>query len=238
MKRLRSPRMQLRRPPTRRSESRSTPEAGGLAGPHHPGVRGGGAPNNAEHQLWYDRVIDLNQQFPMANRFVIRKAFPFIAAASIMLILFILFFGISGLVYLETPPQQLCYGIIRLALIAALGAVGYWEIYRRTTIYRIEGFRLIIRKGVFLQVHASLPLLPVADLIIHHKDPLDVLFGLYRLDIHLPMDSESKLASIPGLSHEYAFSLQHFLSGQLDEQIFISEASLNEAAHHQAAAGE
>ncbi len=101
--------------------------------------------------------------------------------------------------------------IIRLA---------YYELYRRTLVFRIEGFRFYISRGVIFKRIGSLPIVPFAEIYIH-QDIWDKLCFVYHLHLLTALDPTKNFVSFEGLSRQTAYELKEFISDFLSKQVYI-----------------
>lgn len=184
--------------------------------------------NPAQHRgdmLWYNKEFDLYQQYPIALRFSLRKSYGWALLAILSLCSFLWFHGVSGLSEMEETMPRIHFTVFRVAIIALMISIGYWELYRRNFSYRIEGFRLLIERGILFKVYASVPLLPVADILVR-RNFADILFGVYNVSLLIPVNAGEHLCTIPGLTRESSFGLREYLAQQLNNQVFIADAAL------------
>jgi membrane protein YdbS with pleckstrin-like domain len=175
-------------------------------------------------EVWYDREFELSVIYPQSLRFSLRKSFWWLVSAVASFVLFPLFYGWSALGEMNPGVEQLHFLVVRILLIAFVASMCYWELYRWCFVYKTAGFRLLISRGVCIKVQASLPLIPVTELVLR-RSPLDVLWGLYVLDVVVPVESGEHLGTIEGLSRSSAFGLQQFLGKQLNNQIFVPDVA-------------
>jgi membrane protein YdbS with pleckstrin-like domain len=178
--------------------------------------------------LWYNKEFDLYQQYPIALRFSIRKSYGWAVLAILSLCSFIWFHGVSGLSEMDETMTRIHFTVFRVAIIALMISIGYWELYRRNFSYRIEGFRLLIERGILFKVYASVPLLPVADILVR-RNFADILFGVYNVSLLIPVNAGDHLCTIPGLTRDASFGLREYLAQQLNNQVFIADAALKSA---------
>lgn len=175
--------------------------------------------------LWYDREFDLDERYPIAGRFSLRKSYLWILLAGLSFVSFLWFHGLFGFSQMEDTLTRIHFAVFRFSLVGLLLSICYWEIYRRNFSYRTEGFRLLIERGIFFKVYASVPLLPVADILIK-RNFADMLFGVFNVSILIPVNCGDHLCTIPGLTREMSFGLHEYLSEQLNNQVFVADAAL------------
>lgn len=176
--------------------------------------------------LWYDREFNLDERFPIAERFSLRKSYPWLILAVVSFVSFVWFHGLFGFGQMEDTLTRVHYTVFRVSLVGLLLSVCYWEVYRRNFSYRTEGFRLVIERGIFFKVYASVPLLPVADILIK-RNFADMLFGVFNVSILIPVNCGEHLCTIPCLTREMCFGLHGYLSEQLNNQVFVADAAIN-----------
>ena len=175
--------------------------------------------------LWYNKEFDLYQQYPIALRFSFRKSCGWAVLAILSLCSFLWFHGVSGLGEMDETITGIHFTVFRVAIIALIISIGYWELYRRNFSYRIEGFRLMIERGILFKVYASVPLLPVADILVR-RNFADMLFGVYNVTLLIPVNAGDHLCTIPGLTRDASFGLREYLCQQLNNQVFVADAAL------------
>jgi len=175
--------------------------------------------------LWYNKEFDLYQQYPIALRFSLRKSYGWAVLAILSLCSFLWFHGVSGLGEMDEAITRIHFTVFRMAIIALILSIGYWELYRRNFSYRIEGFRLMIERGILFKVYASVPLLPVADILVR-RSFADMLFGVYNVSLLIPVSAGDHMCTIPGLTRDSSFGLREYLCQQLNNQVFVADAAL------------
>ncbi|MBX7144776.1 MAG: hypothetical protein K1X79_10025 [Oligoflexia bacterium] len=99
----------------------------------------------------------------------------------------------------------------------------YFELYRRTVVFRIEGFRFVISRGVIFKRVGSLPIVPFAEIYVQ-QDLADKLCFVYHLHLLTALDPTKKFVSFEGLSRKTAYALKQFISEFLSKQIYIPPA--------------
>jgi membrane protein YdbS with pleckstrin-like domain len=172
--------------------------------------------------LWYYKENDLHRFFPVSPLWSLKKSFMIGLGCIIALVLFGLVYGIDGFMLNSmNPTQYTLFMVIRLGLVSFIASLVYWEVYRRTYIYKTEGFRFIVCKGVFIRHHSSIPLLPVNEVHVV-REGLDYLLGLYKIKIIAPLSSQTSIGIIEGLGRTSAFGIAKLISEQLDRQVFIT----------------
>ncbi len=180
--------------------------------------------------LWYNREVDLDQQYPIAMRFSVRKSYGWIILGVIACISFIMIHGLAGFGHMDDPFTRAHVTVFRISLLGLIVSISYWELYRRSFSYQIEGFRLLIQRGIFFKVYASVPLLPVADILVR-RGFSDMIFGLYNVSLLIPVSAGDHMCTISGLTKEASFGLREYLCQQLNNQVFVADAALKTAEH-------
>lgn len=175
--------------------------------------------------LWYDREFELDERYPIAGRFSLRKSYPWLVLTVISFLSFLWLHGLFGFGQMEDTVTRMHFAVFRVSLVGLLLSICYWEIYRRNFSYRTEGFRLVIERGIFFKVYASVPLLPVADILIK-RNFADMIFGVFNVSILIPVNCGDHLCTIPCLTREMCFGLHGYLSEQLNNQVFVADAAL------------
>lgn len=183
-------------------------------------------------------AIDLKKRFPISRRLVLKEMSPWIFGFSLLIWFYRHNFApattsaplpssqVDATIAYAAHTWQL-YTIDEILLyssaIAVLTVMGlYHELQRLFFQYKIEGFRLVIRKGIVLVEEGSLPLLPIAE--VHaRRNFFDLIFGLYQVHIAVPIDLVKSFARIEGLSKKNANLLIDFLSAQLSRQVAVPE---------------
>ena len=186
---------------------------------HHHNGDGHHAPH-MKLQL-FDQV-NLKQMFPVSWRFVIQRSIGVIALWVLVAVPSIRLIGIEGIIHPERP-----FEILSAVVLALLGvAVGLRMLFEALELcaldYETDGFRLVIRRGVLFRKAVSLPLLPITEIYIE-RDFLDLLFALYDLNVATPVTGAKAYGLFQGLNRKNAQGLQHFLSKQLNRQIFLAD---------------
>ena len=176
---------------------------------------------------------------PVSHRFVIKEMFPWLAGFTVLILIYWLNFGIpiasgkssmfSNALWREDSPLYADDLLLFGSAFAVLTITWlYYELQRYFFQYRIEGFRIILRKGILLRDEGSLPLLPIAE-VFSRRGVLDVLLGLYQVNVAVPVDSVKSFAQIDGLNSKNATSLIDFLSAQLSRQVTIATPEVAQA---------
>ena len=169
-------------------------------------------------------AIDLKKRFPVSHRFVIKEMFPWLAGFTVLILIYWLNFGIpissgkssmfSNALWREDSPLYADDLLLFGSAFAVLTITWlYYELQRYFFQYRIEG---------------SLPLLPIAE-VFSRRGVLDVLLGLYQVNVAVPVDSVKSFAQIDGLNSKNATSLIDFLSAQLSRQVTIATPEVAQA---------
>ena len=183
-------------------------------------------------------TIDLKKRFPVSRWFVIKEMFPWLAGFVALLTLYGWNFEMSADAQSQPISKALFAGKYELPFaidqffiyglaIGILIVVGvYYELQRYFFQYRIEGFRIILRKGILLRDEGSLPLLPIAE-VFSRRGVLDLILGLYQVNIAVPVNSINSFACIDGLNKKNASLLIDFISAQLSRQVTVTEAPKN-----------
>jgi membrane protein YdbS with pleckstrin-like domain len=171
-----------------------------------------------EEGVWAPDEVDLAEKFHLEARYPFRKSFTLFIGCVALWVFYIAIYGFAGLGTIETYLQYWFYLAVRLSLFVFLGRYLYWELYRRTYEYRSEGSRLLISKGVVVKLQGSIPLIPMTSIFVK-RDPLDLLFGLYQIQVLSPVDSLNNLGCIEGLNRENVYALHRYLTDQLHGQM-------------------
>ena len=176
--------------------------------------------------LSYRTKVDLRSSFPISRRYALRKTLGWLTAFAVTIGV------VAALSYVEFNylPQKLHSSVLPVlvgtgAIIAAKYA--HAELYRATFYYGLEGFRLIISRGIVVSQIGSLPILPVSEVYIH-RNLLDMLFGVANVDIYTPMETTRCFARIECLAPSTAKALQEFLDELLNVQIFTAPEAKQE----------
>lgn len=180
-------------------------------------------------------AIDLKKRFPISRRQLVKEMFPWLMGFTALIWLYWHNFSSAALVFSADPTpidEIVLYG----SAFGILSAMTLYHLLQRIFFqYKIEGFRLIIRKGILLVEEGSLPLLPIAE-VFARRGLLDLIFGLYQVHVAVPVDLVKSFARIEGLSKRNAALLIDYLSAQLSRQVSMPEhqgqmADFN--GHHQ-----
>jgi len=117
---------------------------------------------------------------------------------------------------------------IRGSLAVLLGLSLYRELYRRTTVLHMPGFRVMFSRGILFKIRGSIPLVPVVQ-VYARQTPLDMLFDLHRVEIFTPLTPKAEYTVVTGLTAKSAFGFQKFLTNELNRQVFVvGEANQSE----------
>ena len=177
---------------------------------------------DSKSHLWYDHEFPLSERYPIESRFSLRKSFGWLVGTIALLLVYLVYYGLNGLAQVSDPVQMVALLVIRVMAAAFLIQLARWELFRLNFHYRIDGFRLVIEKGIIYKTEGSLPLIPVTEIYVK-RDPLDTLFGLAQLQIVLPIAREKNFSVISGLSYLNALRFEEYLSEQLSNQIFLPD---------------
>jgi hypothetical protein len=166
------------------------------------------------------QAVDLLRLFPMSWRYAIRVNIFWLLS----------FFSVAGLFYWLVEVNQIVSSAwalrdAKVLLFAIFGSVVllriiYFELYRRTLVFRIEGFRFFISRGVIFKRVGSLPIVPFAEIYVQ-QDLGDKLCGVYHLHLLTALDPTKKFVSFEGLARKTAYDLKLFISEFLNRQIYI-----------------
>lgn len=99
----------------------------------------------------------------------------------------------------------------------------YAYLYRLCLVFRIEGFRFHLSRGVLFRRVGSLPIVPFAEVYVT-QDILDFICGCYHLHLMTALDPTKKFVAFNGLSKQTAFGLKAFFADFLNKQIYIPNA--------------
>ena len=172
-------------------------------------------------QLGYRTKVDLRAKFPISYRYALRKTISMIFVLVIVALLYRLVSLNANLLGERFQLANMTgWGALLVASIVAAVKYIHAELYRRTFYYGLEGFRLVVSRGILVPQVGSLPLLPVSEIYIH-RDFGDVLCHVCCVDLYTPMDDTRRFARIEGLSPRMAKELQTFLGQLLNVQIFL-----------------
>lgn len=180
-------------------------------------------PKVEAQSMWYYKEIDIGSLFPLSHLFSLRRSFVWAIAAAGLWVLYhfsrhheFVNLGLDG-TYVQLP-ELLAVGVTVILLARLI----YYEIYRYTYRFSIDGFRFVISRGVLFRERGSLPILPVSEIYIR-RNFADYLLGLADIQIVTPLDASHRFASIEGFPVGHAYALQQFLSDQLNRQIFLAD---------------
>lgn len=164
--------------------------------------------------------VDLLKLFPMSWRYTFRVNIGWLAA----------FLGSFGLYYWlvevqRVVPRAWALHDAKLMLFSIFAGIvvlrlAYFELYRRTLVFRIEGFRFYISRGVIFKRVGSLPIVPFAEIYVQ-QDIGDKLCFVYHLHLLTALDPTKNFVSFEGLSRKTAYALKEFISDFLSKQVYI-----------------
>lgn len=161
------------------------------------------------------KSLDLKKKFPLSKRNWFKQTFNWLAFGVVFLLASIWLFKTRN--YYQGNSLSLNLLLINLAgLIIFLIKLIYIILYDWTIKYRIEDYSFMISKGVILKQQAVLPFAQITDLFVK-RDFLDLIFGLYRFEIHSASDHEVGLGVIRGLSKKNADAMRRAMRQALDE---------------------
>lgn len=168
----------------------------------------------------------LSERFPIEISYSLKKSLPYLIACIALWVFYLTAYDFVGGVGEETFMQSFLFLVTRLSIVAFALRLIYAELYRRSFTMTLEGYRLLITRGIVIKTQGSLPLLPVTEIYVR-QDPLDVIFGHYQVHVLAAIDPTHEFGMIEGLSFEHATELQRLLSQKLHEQVapaFAAEA--------------
>lgn len=172
----------------------------------------------------YNRTHDLKGIFPISGRYTFRRSLALVSAF-IALILVALVSAVKGLFGAATI-NALWSGVLLVAVALTLRCI-YLELYRRSFYYGLDGYRLVISRGIVLKDKGSLPLLPVTEIYVK-RGVIDMILGLSHLEVYTPIGATKQFARIECLTAESAELLQRELGDLLTQQIMLApEAQLD-----------
>lgn len=172
------------------------------------------------HFAWY-KEYDLKKLYPISPLLCIQESFAWLAAAAVLTAIHLFVFGPSFFGFVEDPVQHISSLSVRGSIIAAMVAVVYHYLLEQTKELKMNGFRLILAKGIFRRLHGSMTLGAIGQIYIKQK-PIDMIFNLYRVQILVPMTPDNSLSLFRGLTREQAYHLQSFLAREMNRQVFVS----------------
>jgi uncharacterized membrane protein YdbT with pleckstrin-like domain len=177
--------------------------------------------------LWYGRIYDLKVRYPISFLFVVKKLSVSLAIFSAALILFLILYSLTGFQEVLAGEasyfQYALYTFLRLGIVAILLQGFYWETYRNRFEYFIDGFRLHVNKGVFSRSEGSVALIHQSEVYIK-QSIVDLLLGIYEVNVYSPLDDSRKYSLIEGLRKKDARTLRDFLVYQLNKQVSVANA--------------
>jgi hypothetical protein len=175
---------------------------------------------------WYEN-IDLDEIYPISFAFVLQHSLPFLF--SYLVLIFLITLSRLDLLPVGISTLLGAYGIYILVLGAfmLLAVMGFWEVYRRSIDIQIEGMRLNITKGIFKKTTGAL-VLRAHNVVYLYQNPLDLLFGVYQLQVCGSNLPKTEYAHIPALVADDAFDLFRFLADEFSSQVSIPGAELDD----------
>lgn len=169
-------------------------------------------------KVGYHKTHDLRESFPISRLYAFRKTMAWFAVGFALLLLTAFaskshyFAGLSRTAILRAELI-----IIAVLMVKCI----YAELYRRTFYYGLEGFRIMISRGVLIREKASLPLLPATEIYVH-RNIVDMILGLCNVDIYTPVGATRQFARIEALSVVDAERLQKIIGETLSTQVFLA----------------
>lgn len=160
----------------------------------------------------------LSERYPIEITYSLKRSLPYLFACIVLWCYYLVAYDVVGGVGEETFMQWFLFLVTRLSIVAFALRLIYCELYRRSFTVTLEGYRLLITRGVAIQTQGSLPLLPVTEIYIR-QTPLDALFGLYQVHVLAAIDPTHEFGMIEGLSRDNAIELHRLLSQKLHEQV-------------------
>ena len=155
--------------------------------------------------------INLRKMFPLAYRSILKRSIHWIAGFALLMILISLVDRINP--HDETMASQIyflfCLTLLLLGVVLLCCKLLYEVVYHHIYYYGIELEHLVISRGIFFKTRASFPLSSMTDLYLH-RDPIDLLFLLYNLNVTTP-SPVAEHGSIEGLSTKKGAALQNYL---------------------------
>lgn len=165
-------------------------------------------------------VINLKQHFPPSLMYGMRLTFNWwllwVAVSAAMI------FMVQRPDIFDPASIWMSYSWILYSVFSAVVVFKYLyaELYRSTLEYSLDGFRLHVRRGVFVRNSGSVPLSQFGEVYVR-RTVVDVLCGVYEFQLLLSLDPTKSFAKIEGLSKTSAFGLQDFLNEFLSKQLFV-----------------
>lgn len=173
---------------------------------------------------WYEEM-NLKEFFPSEKRDTWSRILTPILVTLLTWIVFISCYGFSGLFFSKDPVQALIAIAARGTLVWSLVAYVYTIYYRKTTRYCLDGFRLILSRGVFKRYTASVFLSGSVQVYVR-RTFRDTLFGLYRVRIIAPLSPNDKVTEFRGYTKKTAYALHDWITDQCNRQVFISDDAI------------
>lgn len=167
--------------------------------------------------------VNLLRQLPYSQRWIYRRLAPYafwvVASGLVYGVLryeFTTRFG--GTAIRDVLP------IFFYLFVGTVAYLGYKFLYFKiaSKLYRcgIEGEHLVFSRGILFKERAAYPLSRITDVFID-RSFLDVLFGLYNLQISTPTSASSQIARVAGLTKVQAIKLQEILLSYLDRSHYV-----------------
>jgi len=171
--------------------------------------------------MWYYKEIDVSRLFPLSRLYALRKSGLWLCLAAAAALAWFLLQRFAAAQSLLAAPNIGLYAAAA-ALLPLLLSLTYHELYRLTYSAKIDGFRLVISRGVFFRERGSLPILPLSEIYIR-RSFFDILLGLANVQVLTALDKTERFAAVEGLPAAHAEALQQFLSDQLSRQVFLAD---------------
>lgn len=166
-----------------------------------------------------DTKVNLKEMFPVSARYPVRNCVTGIALCILLGAFLYRLEGPEGFFHPSSPLGYIAVGVMGVMILTTFSRYLYEEAHRRALQYETDGFRLIITRGILFKKEVSLPLLPITEMYVD-RDVLDLLMGLYDLNIATPVTGSRAYGLIHGLNSKNAHGIESFLSAQLNRQIF------------------
>ena len=179
--------------------------------------------HNQDIELELDpaRVYDLRELFPICGRYPLRQTLPWLAAFLVLAGVYLYLATATDFFADNSFLQRKKLLILAVLLAAVLSKYIYAYLYGRFLEYRIDGYRLVVSRGVIFKTVGSVPISHFCEAYVK-RDLLDLLTGLYQFQLLLSVDPSKQFVSLHGFTKESALAFQALITRLVNRQVLIA----------------
>lgn len=162
----------------------------------------------------------LRQTIPLQRRKILKKSFSGVMSAlgfsflAGVVLFFVVRFDVDREVIQDPALAWVGFGLLVLMLL--FSRMVYQWLYFLTYFYDMDENNFIVRKGVITRKEVTLPFSKITDVYVD-QDILDVIFGLYDLNISTPTVESGEFAHIDGLNKKGSTKLKELIIERMNQ---------------------